>query len=610
MPFDIKKLNTYPTECGVYLMKDEKDHVLYIGKAKNLKSRLKQYFSMTDSRVMIPFLIAKIEKIDIIVAPSEKEALLLENTLIKKHQPKYNALLKDDKTFVSLMINQDHPWPMLKLIRYKGAPKKEGLYFGPYTSSLAAKEIFDLLCKVFPLRQCSDRELLSRTRPCILYSMKRCLAPCVGKCTKEEYSLFVNQTIAFLKGHDEQIVSELTKQMEIASEQLEFEKAAAILHSLKQIEYVTKNTKSLVHSHIADCDAIGLYSEGHKTLLSLLTFRTGRLVSSDHFTFSQIAENPAELIESFILQHYLKTQDLPKEILSSEPLLNIPTLVEVLQEQLHQSLSILCPKKGEKKELTLLAKKNAKTLFYQEIDQEDLKETLLQEMQEKLFLTRFPVKIECFDTSNLSGKQAVASLIAFNNGKKDPSRYRTYHIKGKKTDDYSALKEVLFRRFSKGKESGDLPDLIIMDGGKGQLTLAHAILEELEIASCDLIALAKEESKHTKSLTQEQIFILSHKDPIVFPRHSPVLFLLQNIRDEAHRKALSFHRKSREKTLFSSELDSLKGIGPIKKKKLLEHFGSVKQLKKADASSLKKIQGLSEKDLKTLLKFIEDSNLH
>lgn len=604
MPFDIEKLKTYPKEPGVYLMKDAQDLILYVGKAKNLKARLKQYFDITDSRAMIPFLIAKIEKIDIIVTPSEKEALLLENTLIKKHQPKYNALLKDDKTFVSLMINKDHSWPMLKLIRYKGAPKKDGLYFGPYTSSLAAKEIFDLLSKIFPLRQCSDRELASRTRPCILYSIKRCIAPCVGKCSKEEYDLFVDHTIQFLKGHDDQIVAELKEQMETASNQLEFEKAAAIHHTLKQIEYVTKNSKSLVQSTLIDCDAISIHRQGHRALIALLCFRAGRLVSSDHFNFEKIAEENPDLLESFILQHYLKTTDLPKEILLCEVLKEKQTLQELLNEQLNKNLKILTPEKGEKKKLVELAEKNAKTLFYQEQNQEELKESLLEELQEKLLLTRFPVRIECFDTSNLSGTHAVASLIAFNNGQKDSSRYRTYIIKGKHTDDYSALKEVLFRRYSKGKENDDLPDLIIVDGGKGQLSAALSILEELEIASCDLIALAKEDSRHDKGLSQEQVFILSQKEPIIFPRHSPVLFLLQQIRDEAHRKAITFHRKKREKQLFTSELDSLEGIGPVKKKKLLQHFGSVKQLKQAREEDLNEIKGLSKRDIEVLLAFI------
>lgn len=605
MSFDLEKLKTYPKECGVYLMKDKEDHVIYVGKAKNLKLRLKQYFDVTDSRVMISFLIAKVEKIDIIITPSEKEALLLENTLIKKHQPKYNALLKDDKTFVSLMINKEHKWPMLKLVRYKGALPKEGLYFGPYTSSLAAKEIFDLLSKIFPLRQCSDRELVSRKRPCILYSIKRCIAPCVNKCTKEEYDLFVDQTIQFLKGQDEHVVVELKKEMEKASSNLEFEKAAAILHTIKQIEYVTKNSKSLVQSTLSDSDAISLYRQGHKVLITLLTFRTGKLISSDHFNFDKIAEENPELLESFILQHYLQTTDFPKEILLSETLTNKATLVELLNEQLKITIKITTPEKGEKKKLVELAEKNAKTLFYQEQNQEDLKETLLQEMQEKLLLARFPVRIECFDTSNLSGTHAVASLITFNNGQKDSSGYRTFNIKGKHTDDYSALKEVLFRRYSKGKESGDLPDLIIVDGGKGQLSTANTILEELEIASCDLIALAKEDARHDKGLSQEQVFILSQKDPIIFSRHSPVLFLLQQIRDEAHRKAITFHRKKREKQLFTSELDSLEGIGPIKKKKLLKHFGSVKKLKQASEEDLKKVKGLNKKDFAVLLDFIQ-----
>lgn len=608
MPFDLSKLSTYPKDYGVYLMKDAQGTILYIGKAKNLKLRLKQYFDVTDQRAIIPFLVPQIAHIDIIVTVSEKEALLLENTLIKKHQPKYNALLKDDKTFVSLMINKNHAWPMLKLVRHKGFPQQDHLYFGPYTSSIAARTTLELLAKIFPLRQCSDKELVSRTRPCILHAMKRCIAPCVQKCTSEEYQFFVEKTIQFLKGEDRSILSELKKEMEHASKHLEFERAGSLLHTIEQIEHVIHNSKSVVQPNTADCDALGLYREGHRALIALLSFRGGRLVSSDHFYFDTIAEDNSTLLESFILQHYLTFQemkDLPKEIFLPEALSSAHILSSVLHEHWTQACAVKYPEKGEKKKLLALAEQNAKILFYQEEHGESRKESLLAELQEKLSLSRYPSRIECIDTSNLSGASPVASLVAFSHGDKDTSRYRTYKIRGEKTDDYSALKEVLFRRYSKGKEQGDLPDLIIVDGGKGQLSSAHEILKQLEIASCDLIALAKEDSRHDKGLSQEQIFLLSQKEPILLPIHSPLLFFLQRIRDEAHRRAISVHRTQRRKSLLISELDTLPGIGPVKKTKLLKHFGSVKKLKKASLTDLQQVPGLTKKDLETLKTFIQ-----
>ena len=601
MTFDPTKLNSYPKECGVYLMKAAEGEILYIGKAKNLKVRLKQYFEKTDTRPTIPFLVPKIASIETIVTSSEKDALLLENTLIKKHQPPYNALLKDDKTFVSLMINHKHPWPMLKLVRHKEASKKEGLYFGPYTNTLAAKETLDVLAKLFPLRQCSDKELISRKRPCLLYSIKRCVAPCVGKCSKEEYSSLVEHTIQFLKGQDETIIKALIKKRDEASENLEFEKASNLQKTLEQLQTVIAQAKSLVQSPIGNCDVIGLYRQGHHVLIAVLNFKEGILIGSDHFDFKKIGEEDDELLTSFLLQHYLEKKTFPEEIFLSTAPSDLPLILDLLKP-----IKITIPEKGDKKHLVELAEKNAKLLFHQEKHDESFKENLLQELQETLKLTRYPMKIECIDTSNLSGTAPVASVITFINGEKHPSLYRTYHIKLGLNDDYHAMQETLIRRYTKAKTTNELPDLIIVDGGKGQLNIALKVLKELDIASCDVIGLAKEESSHTKGLTQEQIFIPLQKDPIILSRHSPTLFFLQQIRDEAHRKAISFHRKKRSKTLLTSELDNLQGIGPIKKRQILKHFGSIKKLKEASYEDLTQVKSLSKANISTLWAFIKN----
>jgi len=599
--FDVENIKKLPKEPGVYLMKDQNSEVLYIGKAKNLKVRLKQYFDLQDTRAMIPFLLEKVVSIETIVTTSEKEALLLENNLIKKHQPKYNALLKDDKTFVSLMVNHKHPYPMIKLVRHKGAPAKDGLYFGPYTNSLAARETFDVLRGLFPLRQCSDQELISRKRPCILYSIKKCLAPCVKKCTQQEYNFYVDQTIEFLKGHDASIVKELKRKMHEASDQLEFEKAADFLRTIKQLEHVQENSKSLVHSHRIDSDVIGLFKSHLELVITILNFREGKLIGSSHFCFKEIAQSDEALLQSFLLQNYQNETSTPKEILIPFTLENKEEIEEILKETLERSIKIICPEKGEKKELIDLAYSNAKTLMHQKISEEQKQENSLQELQNKLSLSRFPMVIECFDTSNISGSSAVASMVCFVNGKKCTNRYRSYKIKGDATDDYNAMKEVLKRRYE--KKELDLPDLIIVDGGKGQLHVAQKILQELEIASCDLIALAKEEARHDKGLTQERVFILDEKEPIIFSKHSSVLFLLQQIRDEAHRKAISFHRLQRGVKLLKSELDELNGIGPKKKELLLKRFGSVRKIKDAKKEELEQIKSLTKKDIETLLKF-------
>lgn len=601
MTFNPKQLEQFPLLAGVYLMKDADGKVLYVGKAKQLRNRLKQYFSPSgDQRAMIPILISQIAHIDTIVVPTEKEALLLENTLIKKHQPKFNAILKDDKTYVSLMVNHRHQWPRIRLVRYKGKPKEDGLYFGPYTNAYAARQTFDLLTKLFPLRQCSDDELKRRTRPCLLYEIKRCIAPCVKKCTKEEYDTFVSGTIQFLKGQDKQIVDKLKEEMQKASDELEFEKAAAILRTVQQIEHVTKTDQIIYKAVGKDADALGLYREGDEVMLVQMFFREGKLVGSEHYAFSKILDSDEEIFSSFILQNYTK-QLPPSEILLPFPLNDSDLLSEILSERL--TVQLIVPHKGDKKALIELAAQNAAILFQQEKDHQELKEKVLLDLQDTLHLNRYPERIECFDTSNISGTDLVACSVAFTDGEKDKKRMRLFRIKNiDKSDDYGALHQTLSRRLIRAKEENDLPDLIIVDGGKGQLNVALDVFKELDIATVDLIAVAKEQGRHDKGISQEQIFLPHQKEPLLLHPRSPLLFFLQKVRDEAHRVAISYHRKRRQKRILTSSLDELPGIGPIKRGRLLRHFGSLKRIKEASAEELAKVKGITKKDIENLRK--------
>lgn len=591
--FKPQTLSLYPEEPGVYLMKDSSGQVLYVGKAKNLRSRLKQYFAEKgDSREMVPYLTAQVATIDTLVALTEKDALLLENTLIKKHKPKYNVLLKDDKTFVNLVLT-DHEWPLLKLIRYKGKPTEKGAHFGPYTNALAARQTLDLILRLFPLRQCSDAELQNRERPCLLYDIKRCIAPCVGKCTKEEYAAQVNGATRLLKGKDKEVLVELKTQMQAASDALEFEKAARLLQSIQQIEHVTQ-VQHVDNPAAKDCDTIGLYREGDALLIVVLIFREGKIVGSEHFSFHFIASSDEEILESFVLQHYKNSASLPKEIFLPLELEKGPLLEEIL------SVSLLCPQKGKKKDLSEMALRNAKALFVREQDAKSLHEKRLLDLQETLQLTRFPRKIVCFDTSNLAGTDPVASLVCFLHGQYDKSRTRLFKIKDTPTaDDYTAMRQVIRRYFSKEKE---LPDLVIVDGGKGQLNLCLEVLAELNIASVDALGVAKQEARHDKGLTQEKIFLPHEPEPILINPHSPLLFLLQKIRDEAHAQAIRFHRKRRSKRMISSALDDMPGIGPVKKQRLLKKFGSVKAIQAATPEELQAVKGITQKDINTLKK--------
>ncbi len=581
-------------------MKNEAGVVLYVGKAKSLRNRLKQYFLKgRDERPMVPFLTAETTAIDIIVVQSEKEALLLENTLIKKHKPKFNALLKDDKTFISLMINHQHPWPMIQLIRYKGKPKKKGLYFGPFTSAYAARQIFELMTRLFPLRQCSDDELKRRTRPCLLYGIKKCIAPCVQKCTKEEYSTFVDQAIDFLRGHDKKTIKALKEAMQKASDALEFEKAAAYLQTIQQIEHITQGGGVVAKTAGKDTDAIALHRQGDEVMLAQLFFREGKLVGSEHYSFSDVLEGDEELYTSFLLQYYKDRDVRPKEILLP---LELPEGTH-LEEILH--LSLFCPQKGDKKSIVRLAEKNGRELFRQEKDENDLTEKMLLDLQETLGLLRFPERIECFDTSNISGTDLVASMVAYTHGKYDKKRTRLFKIRDiTKGDDYAALHQVLSRRLIRAKEEGDLPDLVVVDGGKGHLNTATHVLKELDIATVDVISVAKEGAKHEKGLTQEKIFLPHHTDPLLLPLHSPLLFLLQRIRDEAHRKAIGFHRQRRARRTITSLIGEIPGIGPVKKHRLLSHFGSLQRVLDASPEALLNVKGITSKDVEQIKKFV------
>jgi excinuclease ABC subunit C len=604
--FDSKKLNLFPTQPGVYLMKDKLGVVLYVGKSKNLRQRVKQYFVPgRDGRLMVPYLVAKIDHIDTIVVSSEKEALLLENNLIKQHKPRYNALLKDDKSYIALKIAHRDPWPIVKLVRYRGSPAPDGLYFGPYTSAQAARQTLDLLNRLFPLRQCSDQEFARRTRPCLLYQMKRCAGPCVQKCTKEEYQQHVQRTIKFLRGQDKEVLKDLYEEMARLSDVLEFEKAAQILRTIQHIE------KTIEIQHVDrplghDVDAFGIYRHGEEVILAQLLFRGGRLVGSRHFDFSNIADEDPELLSSFLLQHYEGQTEIPPEILLPLSLSDQHSLEEILSERQKHKVALHMPQRGEKKALLDMAKNNAEALFKSQKDEEALREKTLLELQERLALSRYPSRIECFDNSNISGSEPVSSLVAFTEGLKDKKRYRTYRLKiGTKPDDYAAMREVLFRRYKRAKEESDLPDLVVVDGGRGQLNVALQVFEELNVTGVDVIGVAKEGGRHDKGMTGEQVFLPDREEPILLKKNSPLLFLLQRIRDEAHRVAISFHRKRRSKQTLHSALDDIPGIGPAKRRALLKHFGSLKKVEIADEAALRQVKGVSEANIAAIKAFFQ-----
>lgn len=606
MLYDISKIDSFPLLPGVYLMKNAGGAILYVGKAKNLRQRVKQYFIPgRDSRPIIPTLTSKISDIETIIVSSEKEALLLENNLIKQHQPKYNALLKDDKTYVALKVNNKHMWPTVRIVRYKGKPEPDGLYFGPYTSAFAARNTLELLQRIFPLRQCSDQELARRTRPCILYDMKRCVAPCVGKCTKDEYDQYVDRTIKFLRGQDKEILQELYDEMEKHAEALEFEHADMLLKTIRRIEG-TLEGQSVDKPLGVDSDAISVFRQGDEVILTQLFVRSGKLTGSRHYDFELIAEDDEDLISSFLLQHYSKQDILPNEILLPVELANAELIADILSTNKRRKVTIYSPKRGDKRSLIEMAFANAESTFKKEKDIQAIREKTLFEMQDLFHLERYPERIECFDNSHLSGEEPVSSMVAFTDGAPDKQRYRKYKLRTVRSpDDYSAMYEVLVRRYKRGKEEQDLPELLIVDGGKGHLNVALKVLEELNIITMEVISVAKEEGRHDKGITQEQVFLKNIKDPIILKRHSPVLFMLQQIRDEAHRVAITFQRLRRSKKTIKSAVSVIPGIGPVKTKLLLRHFGSLKRLRSATQEELQAVKGLSKANIEAILEYIK-----
>lgn len=602
--FSPSDLASYPTQAGVYLMKDASDRVLYVGKAKNLRYRLRQYFSSKgDERAMVPLLREELTTIDVVLVSTEKEALLLENNLIKKYKPKYNILLKDDKSFIYLALTK-HKYPMLKLLRSKKKPTKVKYLFGPYTHAKAAREIFQFILKLFPLRQCSDAELARRVRPCLLYDIHKCVAPCVQKCTEEQYQFLVDSAKNLLQGKDERVLQDLERKMEQASENLEFELAKKYWQMFRHIQdSLTKQRVELPDS--LNREVIGFYRQADSVCLTVLSFREGKLLSSEPFSFHQILSEEEEILQTFLLQRYSHTSEIPQEILLPLKIADLSVFEELLQEATGKKTSLQVPKMGEKKHLIQMAQENAKALFLRQKEHKLSQEKILLELQEVLKLSRYPRRIECLDTSHFSLQDPVAALVCFIDGKKDSSKQRYFRMKASSSEDYASMKEALFRYFSHQKEEKKFCDLLLVDGGKGQLHIALQVFKELNIANIDVIGLAKEESLHTKALTQEKIFLPYQKAPIQLPRHSPLLFFLQKIRDEAHRVAITYHQKRRKTRTFSSALDKVPGIGPKKKKRLLQVFGSIQKIEQATLAQLKECSFLSSKDIANLKKHLK-----
>jgi excinuclease ABC subunit C len=603
MSFPKEKLKSIPQSTGVYLLKNEKGRSIYIGKAKNLRSRISSYLNEGEGvqRPQIVYLIQEVVDIDYFVTRNEREALVLENSLIKQKKPKYNIRLRDDKNYLSLRLDPRENYPRLSLTRR--VLKDGAIYYGPFASADAIKKSKRLIHKIFPLRDCTDEKFRRHSaRPCLNYYMGLCLGPCAGKSGEEIYKDVVKRTRMFLKGEKKQIIKLLKNSMEKASDEMRYEDAASYRDQITLLEknldaqmFVTPSTK--------DKDVVGFYREGQRVEFSILFFRGGSLVDRTTYSFKNALGEDNEILEEFLSQFYGGNRFVPKEIIVPLKVESSRDIEIWLSEKQGRKVLVSTPERGEKVKEVELANRNSLESFQRKYSEELKEFSLLERIKASLHLNRLPVLIECFDISNTQGATAVASMVKFENAAPAKEGYRKFKIKNVEgPNDYASMYEVLSRRLSRAEQDGwELPDLILIDGGKGQLNIARQVISEIGYeGKVDLASIAKGRQEGEN----DKIYIYGRKNPIMFSKNSEALFLLMRIRDEAHRFAITFHKKLRGKRALISELDGVPGIGAMRKKELIKHFGSISKIKEGSVDEIASVAGLNKKLAEELKKHL------
>ena len=600
-----EKVGSVPASAGVYILKDGKGRPLYVGKAKNLRSRVLSYLHEggDQQRPHISYLMREVEDLDYFVTRNEREALVLENSLIKQKKPRYNIRLRDDKNYLSLRLDPRERFPRLTLTRR--VLKDGALYYGPFASADALKKAKRLIHKVFPLRDCTDEKFRRHSaRPCLSYYMGMCLGPCAGKVGEDEYGEAVERTRMFLRGEKNSIIEMLRHSMRKASEEMRYEDAA---HYRDQARLLEKNLdeQMFITPGTKDRDIVGFHREGQDAEFSVLFSRGGMLVDKAEYSFKNAAGTDEDLLGEFISQFYGGNRFIPNEIIIPIGVEGMEDISEWLSERLGRKVALSVPERGVKASQLELAGRNALESFQRKHARELSELDILERLKSSLHLSRQPAAIECFDISNIQGELAVASLVRFEGGKPARERYRTYKIKTVEgPNDYAMMREVLSRRLTRAEEEGwGIPDLILIDGGKGQLNIAHSVIEELGYTGeLDLASIAKGRYEGES----DKMYIYGRKNPIVFSRNSQVLFLLMRVRDEAHRFAITFHKKLRGKRAVSSALDDVPGIGAKRKKELIKRFGSLSGIKAASVDEIAAVPGLSRRIAEELKEKLSD----
>lgn len=585
-------LENLTQQPGVYLMKDAADEILYIGKAKRLKNRVTSYFRGYD---MLPrktaALVSKIDYFDTIITNTEQEALILEANLVKKHRPRYNIDLKDNKRYPSLAVNLNDPFPVFAVVRK--TDEKSVMYFGPFANAGAIRQSLTVINKTFRLRRCTANKFKNRKRPCLNYQMGACLGPCCEVIKQEDYRKLVNEAIMFLKGQTRDLIVMVKKDMEEQAAAEAFEEAAILRDRMFALQKVVEKQVAVL-GHSRDRDVFGIAMKDNRAVAACLRVRGGILYGSLTYKFDDVWQDEIAFLTEVVKQVYNELGDLPKEIFLPFKIENQNTLEEWFSEQKGARVYILNPQKGDKRRILEMAAKNAQNKLREWVQSENASDVIMLKVQEALRMDHVPKRIECFDISNLGAQEIVASQVVFEDGKAAKNAYRTYRIKTvtEGPNDFASMTEVLQRRFGEKHKDEPRPDILMVDGGKGQLGMGTAVLSDLGLLDViTIIGIAKQDS--FKGETEDKIFMPGRSNPINLNRKKDVLLFFQRVRDEAHRFAITFHRKRRAKAAFASDLDDIYGLGPKKRVQLLEHFGSLDNIRSASIEDICALRGFN-----------------
>ncbi len=599
-----KELSLIPKLPGVYRMLNDKGDILYVGKAKNLPNRLKSYVAEKNHIIRTERMLSQTRKIEITTTSNESEALLLEANLIKKHKPKFNILLRDDKSFPFIFIGNEDKWPQIK--RHRGKKTKDGFYFGPFASAGSANWTIKMIQKIFHLRVCDDTVFKNRERPCILYQIKRCSGPCVGYIEKDEYKKTVDDAIEFVSGKSRKIQKSLSNQMEKASEDLDFEKAVILRDRIKSLNII-QSSQRINEANLIEADVIAGYKESGKTCIQVFFYRSKQNWGNQAFFPKHDPDEKLEdIINSFVSQFY-ENKSVPSSIILSEQIKEKTLIEKTLTKKEGKQVNISIAKKGSKLKVINQAIKNAKDSLNRKLYESQNNRVLLDAVASKFNLENNINLIEVYDNSHIQGTNSVGALIAYGDEGFIKKRYRKFNIKIQKNeqDDYGMMREVLNRRFKRAIQEKDnyltFPDLVLVDGGKGQYSVAREALNELGLHDLPIVAIAKGKYRNSGNET----FFHNGKE-FKFLRNDPTLFFLQRIRDESHRFAISAHRAKRKKGISKSLLDQIEGIGSIRKRALLNHFGSARAVESASLDEIRSVEGVEAKVAKKIYNFFHE----